>query len=125
MDAIPAKYRKAFTPAVAADVASLRLPVKLPPRPGQAGSLLIPAWTFDRGNLEIYASPDKYANSEPMVGSDSKHADASVAEYDIDFPAAGDSFLLLPCDPEALPGLFQLWSQNAQRFCILFLRLLR
>ena len=104
LDSIPAKYRKAFTRPSDVDVAALRQPVKDPPRPRFAGSLMIPAWAFDRGNVRIYASPDKYANAEPLVGSEPGQTGQSVVEYDIDFPVAGEYTLSTKyASPEARP----------------------
>ncbi|KPK48346.1 MAG: hypothetical protein AMK72_07200, partial [Planctomycetes bacterium SM23_25] len=87
---IPAAYRKAFLTPSDVDVAALRRPVKEAPGTRAAGSLEIPAWTFDRGNARIYASPDQYADAGPVVGSDPRRPEPGVVEYDIDFPAAGE-----------------------------------
>jgi hypothetical protein len=51
-----------------------------------AGSLAIPAHTFDRGNARIYASPDQYAMDGALTGDGPKGGDESTVEYDIDFP---------------------------------------
>ncbi|MDP6544312.1 MAG: hypothetical protein QGH60_09995 [Phycisphaerae bacterium] len=86
IESVPAKYRKALTSPSNVDVASLRAPVK-PERQGRsAATLEIPAWTFNRGNAVIYASPDKYADNGPVVGSEAGQGAAGVVEYDIDFP---------------------------------------
>ncbi|MHC4506942.1 MAG: carbohydrate-binding protein, partial [Planctomycetota bacterium] len=61
-----------------------------PPKAKRGGSLVIPAWTFDRGNVRIYASPDRFADAEPLVGSDPEHTGQGAVEYDIDFPASGE-----------------------------------
>jgi hypothetical protein len=61
-----------------------------PPKLKKGGSLNIPAWSFDRGNVRIYASPDQFADAGPIVGNDPEHVEAGVVEYDIDFPVAGD-----------------------------------
>ena len=90
IDSIPAEYRKLFETPSSVDAAAMRLPVKDPPRARAAGTLSIPAWAFDRGNVRIYASPDKYANAEPLVGSEVGHTARSVVEYDIDFPVTGE-----------------------------------
>ncbi len=104
LDSIPPKYRKAFTRPGDVDVAALRKPVKDPPRIRFAGKLMIPAWAFDRGNVRIYASPDKYANAEPLVGSEPGHTGQSVVEYDIAFPVTGEYTLNAKyASPEARP----------------------
>ena len=61
-----------------------------PPEVKSGGSLVIPAWTFDRGNVRIHASPDRFADAEPLVGSDPEHTGEGVVEYDMDFPVAGE-----------------------------------
>ncbi|MDP6545002.1 MAG: hypothetical protein QGH60_13515 [Phycisphaerae bacterium] len=93
IDSVPAKYRKAFDAPAGVDVAALRAPVKPTPEPRPAGTLQIPAWTFDRGNVMIYASPDKYADAGPVVGSAPEQKDGGVVEYDIEFAADGQSTL--------------------------------
>ena len=89
IQSVPAKYRKAFTPTSDVDAEAMRKPAKEAPHPRAAGSLLIPAWTFDRGNVRIYASPDQHANAGPLIASPPEHAGQSTAEYDIDFPVTG------------------------------------
>jgi len=90
LDSVPARYRKAFLPSSDVDVAALREPAALAPDVRPAGSLEIPAWTFDRGNVSIYASPDHYADAGPVVGSEPGQKGDSAVEYDIDFPVDGD-----------------------------------
>ncbi len=87
---IPAEYHAAFKRPINVDVAALRQPVEDPPRPQVAGSLTIPAWAFDRGNVHIYASPDEYANAEPLIGSAPGKTGPAEVEYDVDFPVAGE-----------------------------------
>jgi len=95
LDSIPAAHRKAFVTPSAVDVAALRRPVEEATKTRTAGSLTIPAWTFDRGNARIYASPDQYADAGPIVGNDPEGAEDGVVEYgvveyDIDFPVTGE-----------------------------------
>ena len=33
----------------------------------EAGSLVIPAWSFARGNVRVDANPDQYADAGPVV----------------------------------------------------------
>jgi len=56
---------------------------------GRAGSLTIPAWAFDRGNVRIHASPDQFADAGPLVGNEPDNPEEGVVQYDIDFPATG------------------------------------
>jgi len=86
IESVPAKYRKALASPSNVDVASLRAPVKAERQARSAATLNIPAWTFDRGNAVIYASPDKYADNGPVVGSEAGPSAAGSVEYDIDFP---------------------------------------
>ena len=89
IDSIPAAYRKAFGPPSDVDAAAMRKPVEPAPRIRNRGSLKIDAWTFDRGNARIYASPNQYANSGPLVGGGPPAPAEGVVEYDIDFPVSG------------------------------------
>ena len=84
LDSIPAAYRKAFERPSDVGLG----PVEEASRPKAAGSLTIPAWTFDRGNARIYGSPDQYADAGPLVGSRPQEPGEGVVEYDIDFPVA-------------------------------------
>ena len=86
IESVPAKYRKALAGPSNVEVESLRLPVKAVAQARSAATLNIPAWTFDRGNAVIYASPDKYADDGPVVGSEQRPGGTGSLEYDIDFP---------------------------------------
>jgi len=90
IESIPAEYRKAFLPGKNVDIAAIRKPVERPPRPKVAGSLTIPAWTFDRGNVRIFASPDQYATGGPIIGNEPEQTGDGVVEYDIDFPVTAE-----------------------------------
>jgi hypothetical protein len=92
-DSIPAAQRKVF-------LSSKGVKPDLPPalaftqsRPG--GTLDIPAWTFDRGNARVYASPDKYAIGGPLAGDGAQPDEEGVVEYDIDFPVDGEYSLYI------------------------------
>ena len=114
---VPKKYHKLFEPSKKADVAALREPVKNPPRPKFGGSLRIPAWTFDRGNVEIYTDPSKYANAGPLAGGP-EPADEGVVEYDIDFPVAGEYILsFLYASAESRPVDVILDGKNLGKAC--------
>ena len=86
---VPEKQRGAFKSPnqVAA------FPTNAPPAVQTSGSLAIPAWTFDRGNVRIYASPDQFADAGPLIGNDPKHTGPGEVEYDIDFPVTGEYLL--------------------------------
>jgi len=84
IESIPAADRAALSKIADLPQAETNL------QPKGAGSLSIPAWTFDRGNAKIYASPDQLADSGPMVGGGADDASHSTLEYDIDFPTTGD-----------------------------------
>ena len=83
-----------------------------PPKIKKGGSLAIPAWTFDRGNVKIFASPDQFADHGPLIGNDPQHtlrhssgqAATGWVEYDIDFPVTGDYILkIMSVSAEARP----------------------
>ena len=67
--------------------------IKEVPKKRRGPELVIPAWTFDRGNVKIYASPDLFADHGPLIASDPKQTGPSVVEYDIDFPVTGEYIL--------------------------------
>ena len=84
LDSIPGEYRKALLPSNAVKITAQ--PLREFPKKPSAKSSVIPAWTFDRGNARIYASPDHYADAGPMAGGGPPAPQESVVEYDIDFP---------------------------------------
>jgi len=85
---VPEAYRKAFRSPGIAEAAQRPL-VELPKgRP--AGTLEIPACTFDRGNAEIYANPDRYADAGPMAGGGPAAPQVGVVEYDINVPVTAE-----------------------------------
>ena len=75
-----------------------------PPQLPRGGSIVIPSWTFDRGNVKIFASPDQFADAGPLIGNDPQHTGPGWVEYDIDFPATGEYILkILSVAGEARP----------------------
>ena len=90
IESVPAEFREALAPKSGVDVAALRAPIKPAPNVRPAGKIEIDAWTFDRGNARIYASPELYADFGPLIGSDSHQAGTGAVEYDIDFPATAE-----------------------------------
>ena len=87
LDSIPAASRTAFQAPGGVSDAVLRLPIE---EMTGFGSCEIPAWSFDRGNVRIFASPDLYADVGPIVGNDPQQTEAGFVEYDLDFPATGE-----------------------------------
>jgi hypothetical protein len=88
LQGVPAKYRDAFR---SPDGVASALPPPVQFAGGKSlGSLTIPAWTFDRGNARIYASPDEHADAGVLAGGGPQAPEPSAVEYDIDFPATGD-----------------------------------
>ncbi len=85
MAAIPVADRKAFS-----EVAVLPTPLDITPLPKPAGSLEIPACTFERGNARVFASPDEHADAGPVIGGGPEGSGEVSAEYDIDFPVDGE-----------------------------------
>jgi len=88
LDAVPAEHRAAFRSGEVSN-AIKQLPIEEVTTTRAAGSLTIPAWTFDRGNARIYASPDQYADAGPLIGDGAKENGIAVVEYDINFPVDG------------------------------------
>ena len=85
LDSVPVEFRGAFS-----KVAVLPPPVDDAPKPPGVGSLMIPAWSFERGNARVYASPDEYADGEPLVGGGPQQPEETAVEYDVDFPVTAD-----------------------------------
>ena len=59
------------------------------PAETEPGSLVIPAWSFARGNGRIYADPDKYSDAGPVVGGGERQPWGWSLEYDVDLPVTG------------------------------------
>jgi len=64
--------------------------VMLLPVPAEAGTLVIPAWAFARGNVEIHADPEKYADAGPLVVGGPEEPWGWSVEYDIEVPVEAD-----------------------------------
>ena len=88
LTSIPAEFHKAFLPD--GDSYVDQRPVQELPESRVAGSLEIPACTFDRGNIQIYASPDNHADAGPMAGGGPTAPDTGVVEYDINVPVTAE-----------------------------------
>lgn len=56
----------------------------------EGGSLVIPAWSFARGNGQIHADPGQYADAGPVVGSGSERPWGWTVEYDFDVPVTAN-----------------------------------
>jgi hypothetical protein len=83
-----------------------------------AGSLVIPAWSFARGNAQIHANPAEFADAGPVVGSGSARPWGHAVEYDVDFPVAGDYFLEIRyASAEARPIEVFFNARNTGRCC--------
>ena len=54
-----------------------------------AGTLEVPAWAFDRGNVRIHANPDEYADAGPVVAGGPRRPWGWTVEYDVDIPVDG------------------------------------
>ena len=63
--------------------------VVFPLAQAQAGSLVIPAWAFDRGNARVCANPAEYADAGPIVVSEPKRPWGWTVEYEVDIPVEG------------------------------------
>jgi len=88
------------------------------PDQARAGSLVIPAWTYARGNVQIHADPGQYADAGPVVGSGEAKPWGWVVEYDVDFPVAGDYTLeILYAADEARPVEVFFGDRNLGKCC--------
>ena len=92
--------------------------VAFPAARAQAGSLVIPAWSFARGNARVYASPDQYADAGPVVGSGPEQPWGWRVEYDVDVPVTG-KYTLQICyaAAEARPVEVFFDDQNLTKCC--------
>jgi hypothetical protein len=95
LDSIPAASRTAFQAPGGVNDAVMKLPIEEVTSPPSAGSLEIPAWSFDRGNVRIYGDPSEYADAGPVVGGGPPAPEEGMVEYDIDFPATGEYTLMV------------------------------
>jgi len=64
----------------------LALPATADPAP--AGSLLVRAYEFDRGNVAVYDVGHSYADTEPVLVNGGQQP--NTMEYDIDFPVTAE-----------------------------------
>ncbi|NQT37317.1 MAG: hypothetical protein HQ581_07510, partial [Planctomycetes bacterium] len=55
----------------------------------EPGSLVIPAWAFERGNVQIHADPGQCADAGPVVASGVEEPWGWTVEYEIDVPVTG------------------------------------
>ncbi len=85
--------------------------VALPSAPAEAGSLVIPAWAFDRGNVKIHADPGEYADAGPVVVSGPREPWGWSVEYDVDVPVEG-KYTLSICYASAESRPVQVFFDN-------------
>jgi hypothetical protein len=57
--------------------------------PADAGSIVIPAWSFARGNAHIHTDPAQYADAGPIVVSGDAENWGWTVEYDFEVPVEG------------------------------------
>ena len=92
--------------------------VALAPGRTEGGSLVIPAWSFDRGNVQIHADPNKYADAGPVVVSGTRKPWGWTIEYDIDLPVDGDYTLQIRyAAAEARPVQVFFDNKNVTKSC--------
>ena len=56
----------------------------------EAGSMVIPAWSFDRGNVRVEADPAEFADAGPVVVSGPAEDWGWTVEYDVDIPVEAE-----------------------------------
>jgi len=84
----------------------------------RGAALVVPAWTYDRGNVKIFASPDQFADAGPLIGNDPEHEGPGWVEYDIDFPATGEYIIsILNAAAEARPTEVFVDDKSYGKFC--------
>jgi len=94
------------------------LSVALPAGWVEAGSLVVPAWSFARGNVRIHADPGKYADAGPVVVSGPKASWGWSVEYDVEVPVDGDYILHIRyATAEARPVQVFFDSRNISKCC--------
>ena len=80
----------------------------------EAGSINIPAWTFDRGNAKVFSNPDIYADYRDkfpqLVVGDGGELPWAI-EYDVDFPVDA-TYTLHVCYGSPGVRLMDVWLDN-------------
>ena len=56
----------------------------------EAGSVMIPAWSFARGNVRVDADPAEFADAGPVVVSGPAEHWGWTVEYDVDIPVEAE-----------------------------------
>ena len=56
----------------------------------EAGSVVIPAWSFARGNAQVHVDPAQYADAGPIVVSGDAENWGWTVEYDFEVPVEGE-----------------------------------
>lgn len=114
---IPKKFRGLFQSSGSARITNR--PALEFPKEQAAGSLEIPAWTFDRGNARIYANPEVFAEVGPLAGGGSPAPAESTVEYDIDFPVTGEyNIQVRYASPEPRPTDFWFDGRPVGKGCL-------
>jgi len=85
--------------------------VPFPAMRAEAGSLVIPAWAFARGNVKIHANPDEYADAGPVVVGGPRQPWGWTVQYDIELPVDG-SYTLSICYASAESRPVQVFYDN-------------
>ena len=122
IESVAAEYRESVQKLSGVAEAILRIPIEDITKIEVASSLTIPAWSFDRGNAWICASPDEYADVGPLVGGKSQNTEEGpveyAVEYDIDFPVDAEYlFYVSHAADEARPVDVFLDGRNLGRCC--------
>jgi len=88
------------------------------PPQADAGTIIIPAWAFSRGNVQIHADPGKYADAGPVVGPGPEQPWGWTVEYDVDFPVKGEYTLEICYEAaDARPAEVFFGSRNLGKCC--------
>jgi len=85
----------------------------------EAGSIVIPAWSFARGNVRIDADPGKLADAGPIVVGGEKQPWGWTVEYDVEIPVDGQ-YVMSICyaSTEARPLEMFFDARNEAKACL-------
>jgi hypothetical protein len=84
----------------------------------QGGTIEVPAWAFDRGNVVIDADPAKDADAGPVVVSGEEQPWGWRVQYDVEYPVAGKYQLFIRyAATEARPVEVLFDTRNVSKIC--------
>ena len=101
------------------EIVCLAVLLTFPAGRADAGSMIIPAWAFEGGNVVIHADPDEYADAGPLVVSGPKEPWGWTVEYHVDLPVAAEyTFQICYASAEPRPVQFIVDDWNMSKSCV-------